>query len=104
MGWLNMPDNTTTTMSRGSEARQAALDHLWMHNRSWATDAESGRPPIITHGNGVHVTDAEGREWMDVNGGYMCVNIGYGRRELADAMRDQMSRLVYFPRGRQRSL
>ena len=94
-----MPDNTTTTMSRGSEARQAALDHLWMHNRSWTTDAESGRPPIITHGNGVHVTDAEGREWMDVNGGYMCVNIGYGRRELADAMRDQMSKLVYFPQG-----
>ena len=99
MGWLNMPDNTTTTMSRGSEARQAALDHLWMHNRSWATDAESGRPPIITRGNGVNVTDAEGHEWMDVNGGYMCVNIGYGRRELADAMRDQMSKLVYFPQG-----
>ena len=99
MGWLNMPDDTTTTMSRGSEARQAALDHLWMHNRSWATDAESGRPPIIVNGNGVHVTDAEGREWMDVNGGYMCVNIGYGRHELADAMRDQMSKLVYFPQG-----
>jgi adenosylmethionine-8-amino-7-oxononanoate aminotransferase len=86
-------------MSRGADARQAALDHLWMHNRSWTTDAESGRPPIITGGNGVHVTDAEGREWMDVNGGYMCVNIGYGRRELADAMRDQMSKLVYFPQG-----
>ena len=94
-----MPDNTTTTIGRGSEARQAALDHLWMHNRSWATDAESGRPPIITSGNGVHVTDAEGREWMDVNGGYMCVNIGYGRHELADAMREQMSKLVYFPQG-----
>ena len=98
-GWLNMPDDTTTTMSRGSDARQAALDHLWMHNRSWTTDAESGRPPIITRGHGIHVTDAEGREWIDVNGGYMCVNIGYGRTELADAMREQMSKLVYFPQG-----
>ena len=94
-----MPDDTTATMSRGSEARQAALDHLWMHNRSWTSDAESGRPPIITSGNGVHVTDAEGREWIDVNGGYMCVNIGYGRTELADAMREQMSKLIYFPQG-----
>ena len=99
MGWLNMPDNTTTTMSRGAEARQAALDHLWMHNRSWTADAESGRPPIIVSGDGIHVTDAEGREWIDVNGGYMCVNIGYGRTELADAMRDQMSKLIYFPQG-----
>ena len=94
-----MPDDTTATMSRGTEARQAALDHLWMHNRSWASDAESGRPPIITSGNGIHVTDAEGREWIDVNGGYMCVNIGYGRTELADAMREQMSKLIYFPQG-----
>jgi 4-aminobutyrate--pyruvate transaminase len=94
-----MPDDTTATMSRGAEARQAALDHLWMHNRSWTSDAESGRPPIITSGNGVHVTDAEGREWIDVNGGYMCVNIGYGRTELADAMREQMSKLIYFPQG-----
>ena len=94
-----MPDDTTATMSRGSEARQAALNHLWMHNRSWTSDAESGRPPIITSGNGVHVTDAEGREWIDVNGGYMCVNIGYGRTELADAMREQMSKLIYFPQG-----
>ena len=94
-----MPDDTTATMSRGTEARQAALDHLWMHNRSWTSDAESGRPPIITSGNGIHVTDAEGREWIDVNGGYMCVNIGYGRTELADAMREQMSKLIYFPQG-----
>jgi adenosylmethionine-8-amino-7-oxononanoate aminotransferase len=94
-----MPDDTTATMSRGAEARQAALDHLWMHNRSWTSDAESGRPPIITSGNGIHVTDAEGREWIDVNGGYMCVNIGYGRTELADAMREQMSKLIYFPQG-----
>ncbi len=94
-----MPDDTTAAMSRGTKARQAALDHLWMHNRSWASDAESGRPPIITSGNGIHVTDAEGREWIDVNGGYMCVNIGYGRTELADAMREQMSKLIYFPQG-----
>jgi 4-aminobutyrate--pyruvate transaminase len=29
----------------------------------------------------------------------MCVNIGYGRTELADAMREQMSKLIYFPQG-----
>ena len=53
----------------------------------------------MSGGSGIRVTDADGREWIDVNGGYMCVNIGYGRRELAEAMREQMAKLVYFPQG-----
>ena len=91
-----MPD---TAVNPISDARNAALDHLWMHNKSWAAAAEGGGPALISNGSGIRVTDAEGREWIDVNGGYMCVNIGYGRRELADAMREQMSKLVYFPQG-----
>ena len=78
---------------------QAALDHLWMHNRSWSATAERGGPNIITEGQGIRVTDSDGQSWIDVNGGYMCVNIGYGRTELADAMREQMERLIYFPQG-----
>ncbi len=89
-----MPDTDTAT-----SAAQTALDHLWMHNRSWAADAELGGPRVITEGQGIRVTDSRGRSWIDVNGGYMCVNIGYGRRELAHAMREQMERLVYFPQG-----
>ena len=53
----------------------------------------------MVEGQGIRVTDIEGQEWIDVNGGYNCVNIGYGRRELAEAMREQMSKLVYFPQG-----
>lgn len=97
-----MPNANKTDNGGGggiSDAARAALDHLWMHNRSWAADAERGGPRVITEGRGIHVTDSDGREWMDVNGGYMCVNVGYGRRELADAMREQMERLVYFPQG-----
>ena len=94
-----MPDTATTTIDRNADVRQAALNHLWMHNRSWTADAESGRPPVITSASGIRVTDSEGRSWIDVNGGYMCVNIGYGRLELAEAMREQMSKLIYFPQG-----
>ena len=91
-----MPDTAANSIS---DVRNAALDHLWMHNKSWAATAETGGPALMSGGSGIRVTDAEGREWIDVNGGYMCVNIGYGRRELADAMREQMSKLVYFPQG-----
>ena len=99
MGLPNMPSSTTTVAPESSDARQAALDHLWMHNRSWAATAEEGGPSVIVEGQGIRVIDSEGHDWIDVNGGYMCVNVGYGRRELAEAMREQMSQLVYFPQG-----
>ena len=95
----SMPSTTTVVAAESSDARQAALDHLWMHNRSWAATAEEGGPSVIVEGQGIRVTDSEGLDWIDVNGGYMCVNVGYGRRELAEAMREQMSQLVYFPQG-----
>jgi adenosylmethionine-8-amino-7-oxononanoate aminotransferase len=79
--------------------RRSALEHLWMHNRDWVQMAEEGEPLIIVEGKGVRVKDSEGRSWIDVNGGYSSVNVGYGRTEIAEAMRDQMMKLVYFPQG-----
>ena len=96
----SMPNNAMSAVPEEREdARQAALDHLWMHSSSWEAAAKEGGPSVIAEGEGIRVTDAEGRELIDVNGGYMCVNVGYGRRELAEAMREQMSKLVYFPQG-----
>ena len=80
--------------------RNASLRYLWMHNRDWSQMAEEGDPPIIVSGKGIRVTDAEGRSWIDVNGGYNSVNIGYGRTEIADAAYEQMQKIAYFPRAR----
>lgn len=79
--------------------RQSALDHLWMHSRDWIEMAEEGGPIIAVEGDGVRVTDSEGRSYIDVNGGYMSVNVGYGRTEIAEAAREQMLKLSYFPQG-----
>ena len=79
--------------------RRSALEHLWMHNRDWVQMAEEGGPPIMVEGNGVRVTDSEGNSFIDCNGGYASVNLGYGRAEIAEAARDQMRKLVYFPQG-----
>lgn len=81
------------------QVRQSALEHLWMHNRDWVQMAENGEPLVIVGGEGIRVTDSEGREWIDAHGGYASVNAGYGRTEIAEAMRDQMKRLAYFPQG-----
>ena len=79
--------------------RDAALQHLWMHNSDWVQMAEEGGPHLIVDGKGVRVTDSEGNIWIDVNGGYMSVNVGYGRTEIAEVAYEQMRRMPYFPQG-----
>ncbi|HCH09780.1 MAG TPA: aspartate aminotransferase family protein, partial [Dehalococcoidia bacterium] len=76
------------------QIRRSALEHLWMHNRDWVQMAEDGGPLIIVDGEGIRVTDSDGQEWIDAHGGYASVNAGYGRTEIAEAMRDQMKALA----------
>jgi adenosylmethionine-8-amino-7-oxononanoate aminotransferase len=89
----------TTAISDSESLRRASLRYLWMHNRDWTQMAEEGEPQIIESGAGVRVTDAEGRSWIDVNGGYNSVNAGYGRTEIGQAAYEQMLNLHYFPQG-----
>ncbi len=94
-----MVDTTTGAADATQELRRSALDHLWMHNRGWSEMAEKGEPMIASEGSGVRIIDSEGRSWLDVNGGYMSVNVGYGRTEIAEAAYEQMKSLPYFPNG-----
>ena len=61
--------------------------------------AEEGDPLIIVDGKGMEVIDSEGNSWLDVNGGYLNVNVGYGRTEIADAVLEQMLKITFTPRG-----
>ena len=88
-----------TTTAENESLRQASLKHLWMHNRDWTQMAEEGDPLIMVEGKGIRVTDSDGKTWIDVNGGYNSVNIGYGRTEIAEAAYEQMLKLPYFPGG-----
>ena len=45
---------------------------------------------VITRADGVYLTDSDGKRLLDAMAGLWCVNIGYGRAELADAARRQM--------------
>ena len=79
--------------------RRKSLRYLWMHNRDWVQMAEEGEPLIMVEGDGVRVTDSSGKSWIDVNGGYNSVNVGYGRQEIVEAAYEQMVKLPYFPTG-----
>lgn len=57
--------------------------------------AEKG-PRVITSAKGVWLKDSEGEEIIDGMAGLWCVNIGYGRDELAEAAARQMRELPFY--------
>jgi adenosylmethionine-8-amino-7-oxononanoate aminotransferase len=73
-----------------------AADHLWMHF------ARQGRHPevpipVVTRGEGAYVWDDRGRKVLDGLSGLFVVQIGHGRRELAEVAAKQVAELAYFP-------
>src|SRR5262245_18646979 len=51
---------------------------------------------IIVRGEGPYVWDSEGNRILDSFAGLWCVNVGYGRRELAEVAQRQMLELPYY--------
>jgi L-2,4-diaminobutyrate transaminase len=64
--------------------------HLAQHAR--------GESPsrIVTGGEGVTIVDRDGKRSLDAFAGLYCVNVGYGRREIAEAIADQARQLSYY--------
>lgn len=56
---------------------------------------DTGRT-FVEEGQGIWVRTDDGQRLMDGPGGMWCVQIGHGRREMADAMADQAMRLGYY--------
>ncbi|MDZ4095747.1 MAG: aspartate aminotransferase family protein [Paracoccaceae bacterium] len=51
---------------------------------------------VITRAKGVWLNDSEGNRILDAMAGLWCVNIGYGRKELAEVAARQMEELSYY--------
>ncbi len=52
---------------------------------------------IIQSAKGIYVKDQDGRSLLDALAGLWCVNVGYGRQEIVDAVQKQMSQVAYYP-------
>lgn len=52
------------------------------------------RPKVVA-AEGVHLTDAEGKRYLDASGGPLVVNVGHGRRRVIDAMCEQAKMTAY---------
>ncbi|WP_170783105.1 aspartate aminotransferase family protein [Ruegeria lacuscaerulensis] len=67
-----------------------------MHPFSTNADLSKDGVRVITRAKGIYLSDSEGEQILDAMAGLWCVNIGYGRDELADAAARQMRELPYY--------
>ncbi len=79
-----------------------APSDLWEMDRAHALHPWTNFGPferdgalVITRGEGPWLWDAEGRRYLDAVGGLWCTNIGLGRREMAEAIADQVEKLAF---------
>ena len=59
-------------------------------------DLNSRGARVMTEAKDIYVWDSEGQRVLDAMSGLWCVNVGYGRKELADAAHAQMLKLPYY--------
>ena len=52
-------------------------------------------PPVAVEGHGSTIIDAAGKAYLDGSGGAIVVNVGHGRRSIAEAIGNQTGRLAY---------
>ena len=64
--------------------------HLAQHARGESTNR------IIRTAKGVYIEDRDGNKMLDAFAGLYCVNVGYGRPEIAEAIADQARELAYY--------
>ncbi|MDJ0627584.1 MAG: aspartate aminotransferase family protein [Rhodobacter sp.] len=64
--------------------------HLAQHTRGEAPNR------IVTGGQGVYIEDRDGTRLLDAFAGLYCVNVGYGRSEIANAIAEQAKEMAYY--------
>ncbi|HEV8584549.1 MAG TPA: aspartate aminotransferase family protein [Methylomirabilota bacterium] len=80
--------------------RADAIKHLWTHktqDHAWLTDEQL----VVDRAEGVWVWTEDGTKLMDGFAGLAVVNVGHGRREIAEAIAEQTVKLAYYPTTRQ---
>ncbi|HVL95245.1 MAG TPA: aspartate aminotransferase family protein [Solirubrobacteraceae bacterium] len=85
-----------TLRSSPEELRRSAEQHLWLHFTRMSTARGEGLP-IIVSGDGCHLTDIDGRRYLDALAGLFAVQIGYSHgEEIGEAAAAQMRELPFY--------
>ena len=74
---------------------QKDVDHCIHPWTDFATFKNEGSL-IMANSDGAYVFDSDGQKYLDGIGGLWCINIGYGREEMAEAVAEQIRRIPYY--------
>ncbi len=94
-----MMSSKTTTES----ANPLANNELWKMDKDHHLHAytfpdsfnANGSSVVIKKTDGLYLEDSNGNRYLDAVGGMWCTNIGLGRKEMADAVAQQIEQLTY---------
>jgi len=67
--------------------------HLW-HPMAHPADSLKTAPKIITGGQGVRITDVDGKQTIDAVGGLWNVNLGYSADTVKEAITNQLQQFI----------
>jgi putrescine aminotransferase len=76
--------------------RELDLAHHLPAQQNYRLMQTLGGSRIITHAEGCFIHDADGHTMLDGMAGLWCVNVGYGRAELAEVAREQLLQLPFY--------
>jgi putrescine aminotransferase len=79
-----------------AELRRMDLDHHLPAQSDYKVQQALGGSRIIVRAEGCTIEDAEGTRLLDGMAGLWCVNVGYGRKELAEVAYEQMLQLPFY--------
>ncbi|HSH43665.1 MAG TPA: aminotransferase [Arenicellales bacterium] len=100
-----MPDNSVSTQSDAGRGPAGSMeldtsvlrsgDNHFVHPWEALADYGDNKRTVITGGEGIYIKDSEGNWLIDGPGGMWCVNIGHGRREIAETVSQQVMEMAY---------
>ena len=83
------------TKMSAAELKRANARHLW-HPMAHPKMLQQSPPDIIVRGEGSWIWDIDGHRLVDGVAGLWTVNLGFGRREIRDAVIAQLDELVFY--------
>lgn len=84
-------------MLKNDQLDQWDRDNFFHPSTHLAQHARGESPSrVIKTASGVYIEDRDGNKLLDAFAGLYCVNVGYGRQEIAEAIADQARELAYY--------
>jgi adenosylmethionine-8-amino-7-oxononanoate aminotransferase len=84
-----------TLQNRPTTEELQEKDNRFLHPWEAMSLLGHNRRTVIERGDGIYVYDSDGNRLIDAPGGMWCINIGHGRREMAEAIYEQVLTMTY---------